>query len=195
MADIKLQSRAKIPTIYGVFEVMAYAKSEGELMPHVTLMTPYLNVDEPVLLRIHSECMTGDVFASQKCDCGDQLDFSLKEINNQSGIVIYLRQEGRGIGLIEKLKAYELQNQGYDTVDANIKLGHQADSRDYMDAINILKDLGISKVRLMTNNPEKLDFLDANGIQVLERIPIVLPINKHSEEYLETKKTRMGHIL
>ena len=139
--------------------------------------------------------MTGDVFHSLKCDCKDQLQTSLDYVQKHNGIVIYLRQAGRGIGLIEKLKAYQLQDQGLDTVDANLKLGHQADERDYQDAIDILEFLGVKKVRLLTNNPEKVTFLNEHGIEVIERIPIVLATQEYSEDYFATKQYKMAHIL
>lgn len=195
MAKIKLYSEARVPTKYGEFDFLAFAQKDNEKMPHVAIVSPDLDLSTPVMLRIHSECMTGDVFNSYKCDCGDQLDQSFKMIQKHNGIIIYLRQEGRGIGLIEKLKAYKLQEQGYDTVDANLKLGHQADQRDYIDAITILDYLQIQEVELLTNNPEKVTYLEENGIKVSKRLPLVLPPHKESEDYFETKKNRMGHIL
>ena len=194
MAKIKLYSQARVPTKYGDFDMLAFAQSDGDKMPHVAIVSPEMDISSPVMLRIHSECMTGDVFHSYKCDCGDQLDFSFKMIQEHHGIIIYLRQEGRGIGLIEKLKAYKLQEQGYDTVDANLMLGHQADQRDYGDAISILQQLNITEVDLLTNNPEKLNHLRKEGIQVRNRIPIVLPAHDASKGYFETKKNRMGHL-
>jgi len=195
MIDITLYSQARVPTKFGEFDILAFAKVDHEKMPHVALVSPMIDKSKPVLLRIHSECMTGDVFFSHKCDCGDQLEASLDLISKENGVVIYLRQEGRGIGLIEKLKAYKLQEEGYDTVDANLKLGHQADQRDYSDAVSILKFLEINEVNLITNNPEKMDFLVSHEIKVNKRIPIVLEAHKESEDYFKTKKDRMGHIL
>jgi GTP cyclohydrolase II len=194
MDEVSLRSEALVPTDYGEFRMMAFAQMESEKMPHLAIVSPSINVEKPVLLRIHSECMTGDVFQSKKCDCGEQLEWSLKQVAETNGLVIYLRQEGRGIGLIEKLKAYKLQQNGLDTVDANLALGHQADSRDYQDAVTILKHLNISIVNLLTNNPEKLDYLVSNGIQVENRVPIVLPTKKENLSYFATKKNRMGHL-
>ncbi len=194
MGEIKLFSEARVPTKYGSFDMLAFAQKDSDKMPHVAIVSPHFKKDSVVLLRIHSECMTGDVFNSYKCDCGDQLDLSFQLIQEHHGIIIYLRQEGRGIGLIEKLKAYKLQEQGLDTVDANLQLGHQADQRDYEDAISILNYLGIENVDLLTNNPEKIDYLNNHGVQVRKRVPIVLPAHRESKEYFETKKTRMGHL-
>ena len=195
MSKVTLQSQARVPTEFGRFDVLAFAQKAGDMMPHVVMVSPHVDGKDPVVLRIHSECMTGDVFHSLKCDCKDQLQNSLDYVQKHKGIVIYLRQEGRGIGLIEKLKAYQLQDQGLDTVDANLKLGHQADERDYEDAIDILEFLGVKRVRLLTNNPEKVTFLNEHGIEVIERIPIVLPTQEYSEDYFATKKYKMGHIL
>lgn len=194
MSEISFQSEALVPTGFGDFRVLAFAKNQNEPMPHVAIVSPNIDNNKTVLLRIHSECMTGDVFGSNKCDCGEQLDFSLNEINKHNGIVIYLRQEGRGIGLIEKLKAYKLQEEGLDTVDANLVLGHQADSRDYDDAVAILKYLDIHTVNILTNNPEKLNFLIANGIKVESRIPIVIPTKEENKAYFDAKEKRMGHL-
>lgn len=194
MSKLKLQSEASVPTEYGEFDILAFAKNSRELMPHVVLKSKFLDTSKPVLIRIHSECMTGDVFQSLKCDCKDQLHVSMNQVFKENGILIYLRQEGRGIGLIEKLKAYNLQDEGYDTVEANLKLGHQADERDYSDAIDILKYFKISEVKVLTNNPEKIHYLKEYGIKVTERIPIVLPSQKYSKKYFDTKAEKMGHI-
>jgi len=194
MSKVVLQSQALVPTEYGKFKVMAFAKNESDLMPQVAIVSPGLDVSKPVLIRIHSECMTGDVFGSSKCDCGEQLEVSLESISKFNGVVIYLRQEGRGIGLIEKLKAYKLQEEGMDTVDANLALGHQADSRDYTDAVSILKFLNVRKVKVLTNNPEKLEFLESSDIEVVERIPIILPTKKDNKSYFDTKRSKMGHL-
>lgn len=195
MSRLKLQSEATVPTDFGNFRFLSYAKSNSDMMPHLAIVSPLLDTAKPVLLRIHSECMTGDVFASKKCDCGQQLHASLKAVSDQAGVVVYLRQEGRGIGLIEKLKAYKLQENGMDTVDANLALGHQADSRDYSDAVAILKDLGISKVRVLTNNPDKIEYLKSSDVEVVSREAIILPTKSENESYFETKKNRMGHLL
>lgn len=194
MNEIDMKSEALVPTSYGDFRMMTFAKTSDEKMPHMAIVSPLLNPDAPVLLRIHSECMTGDVFQSSKCDCGEQLEVSLKEVAENNGLVIYLRQEGRGIGLIEKIKAYKLQQDGLDTVDANLALGHQADAREYQDAIAILEYLNIKKVNLMTNNPLKIGYLEDHGMIVNKRVPIILPTKKENIGYFETKRNRMGHL-
>lgn len=151
---------------------------------------------DSVLIRIHSECLTGDVFGSKRCDCGEQLDLALRNIAKEgTGILIYMRQEGRGIGLINKLKSYKLQEEGYDTVEANIKLGFSPDLRTYDIAASILKSLNVFNIRLMTNNPEKINGLNEFGIKVLERVPIQIKENNINEFYLKTKKEKMNHIL
>lgn len=192
---IKRQSEANIPTGTGLFRMIAYAKDADELMPHVAMVSGEDVGSEDVMVRIHSECLTGDLFGSKRCDCGEQLAKSLHIISKKGGVLIYLRQEGRGIGLINKLKAYQLQDQGLNTIDANIHLGFEPDQRDYEVAGCILKDLGIQSVKLLTNNPTKVDGLNTYGIKVSERIPIVIPPNKDNEEYLKTKEDLMGHIL
>ncbi|MGA0334556.1 MAG: GTP cyclohydrolase II, partial [Kiritimatiellia bacterium] len=148
------------------------------------------------LVRVPSECLTGDVLHSMRCDCGDQLHHCMQEVQQAGrGIILYMRQEGRGIGLGAKLKAYALQDQGMDTVEANLALGFDADQREYLSSALILKDLGVEKIRLMTNNPAKVDGLNQNGIEVVERIPVLIPSNPHNAKYLETKRTRLGHLL
>lgn len=193
--NIKKQSEAKIPTPKGTFIMKAYAESKDDLMPHVVLVHEDLDKTENVVLRIHSECLTGDLFGSMRCDCGEQLAESLNIINEEKGILIYLRQEGRGIGLINKLKAYNLQDEGLNTIDANIHLGFEPDERDYEVAGAILSDLGIKSVRILTNNPTKVDGLNDYGIAVTERMPIIITPNKDNEGYLKTKEDLMGHIL
>jgi len=162
---------------------------------HVALIRGPLAQNEPVLVRIHSECLTGDVFGSLRCDCRDQLHAAQKLIANQSGVLIYMRQEGRGIGLANKIKAYELQSQGLDTVEANYKLGFQADHRKYGLSAQILKQLNISKIRLLTNNPEKINELRHFGIDVTERISLEIPANEKNKNYLKTKREKLGHLL
>jgi 3,4-dihydroxy 2-butanone 4-phosphate synthase/GTP cyclohydrolase II len=167
---------------------------EKDLFPHVVLHSPAARGAVP-LARIHSECMTGDMFHSTRCECGEQLDRSLEEIGKKGGVLIYLRQEGRGIGLVEKLKAYNLQDEGLNTIEANEALGHQSDSRSYEVAASILKDLKIPVIRLMTNNPLKVKALEAFGIEVKERVPLVIEARPENAGYLEVKRAVMGHYL
>ena len=190
-------AKAKLPTKYGEFMMYGYQdKVTGQ--HHEALVMGDISKDESVLCRVHSECLTGDAFGSLKCDCGQQFDFAMKKIaENGSGVLVYLTQEGRGIGILNKIKAYALQEQGMDTVDANLALGLPEDARDYTCAVQILKDLGARKLRLMTNNPKKVDALnfEGTGIEVVERVPIVIQSQKFDEFYLSTKKVRMGHLL
>lgn len=155
----------------------------------------YKGSERGVPLRIHSECMTGDVFGSARCDCGDQLSASLSYLEQNGGLLIYLRQEGRGIGLTNKIKAYTLQEQGYDTIDANLKLGFHQDLRNYTTAIQILNHYEIKRVAILTNNPEKINALTESGIEITERVPIQIPSNPHNEAYLQTKQQKMQHLL
>lgn len=185
-------AHSQLPTERGDFEILTFA-SEHPQLPHVVLRTPQMG--EIPVVRIHSECMTGDVFGSLRCDCGNQLHASMDYIQQHGGAIIYLRQEGRGIGLTEKIKAYALQEKGADTIEANLALGHSADERNYKDAIDILHALGWNTIQLMTNNPEKIKQLEQGGIQVNQRIPIVIQANAHNQQYLQTKSTKMGHWL
>ena len=184
-----------MPTQYGHFRLIPFRqKSNG--LEHVALIKGDLKGDDPVLVRVHSSCATGDIFGSLRCDCGDQLHKALQMVEKEGrGAVIYLNQEGRGIGLMEKMRAYKLQENGMDTVDANICLGHQADERDYGVGAQIVRHLGITKMRLMTNNPVKRVGLEAYGLTVVENIPIEVEPNPYNEFYMKTKKERMGHIL
>ncbi len=183
-----------LPTKYGTFQVIAY-KYQVDDLPNLVLHTDRLDVSKPVYVRIHSECMTGDVFGSSKCDCGEQLDYSMKWVQQHGGVIIYLRQEGRGIGLINKLKAYNLQNEGFDTKDANLELGFHEDSREYTPAVEILEDMGINRIRLLTNNPEKISAFADTDIEVVERVSIEIAPQSDNLGYLLTKKQRMGHLL
>ncbi|HYF83243.1 MAG TPA: bifunctional 3,4-dihydroxy-2-butanone-4-phosphate synthase/GTP cyclohydrolase II [Clostridia bacterium] len=186
---------AFMPTKYGEFRVMAYESTiSGE--HHVALVKGDVTTDEPVLVRVHSECLTGDAFGSLRCDCGEQFAEAARMIEQEGrGVLLYMRQEGRGIGLVNKIRAYELQDTGVDTVDANVMLGFPADLRDYGIGAQILKDIGIKKLRLITNNPKKLKGLSGYGLEVIERVPIEVGANIKNERYLHTKKERMGHML
>jgi GTP cyclohydrolase II len=194
--SIKKQAETLLPTGWGTFKLLAYARRSDNPLPHIVLISEkYSPINEPTLVRIHSECMTGDVFHSRRCDCGEQLDIALQKANEEGGIVIYLRQEGRGIGLINKIKAYNLQDKGLNTAEANIHLGFKDDARTYEEAIYILKDLGIQNINLLTNNPLKIKALEAGGIRVHERMPILVNSNKENDFYLRTKRDLMGHLL
>ena len=193
---IRFEAEAKLPTIHGDFRVRGYYDTRTTA-DHVAIIAGNPTGDD-VLIRMHSECITGEAFGSLKCECGPQLDFALEQIANdpQGGIVIYLRgQEGRGIGLLNKLKAYALQDTGLDTVDANLALGLPSENREYGAAVSILRDLGVNSVRLMTNNPAKSDFLNQAGIKVNSYVPIIVGEAAQNQQYLETKRARMGHII
>lgn len=188
-------AEAKFPTKYGNFTIMAY-KSTVDTDEHVALVMGDVGDGRPVLVRVHSECVTGDVFGSLRCDCGDQVDMAMKMIAREGrGVFLYMRQEGRGIGLHNKLKAYELQDQGLDTVEANIALGFDADLRDYGIGAQILADLGLHDIRLLTNNPKKIIGLESYGLKVIESIRLVVKPTAHNKRYLKTKKEKMEHLL
>lgn len=192
---VEMGVEVDMPTEYGHFHLIPFRqKSNG--LEHIAIIKGNLAGDEPVMVRVHSSCATGDIFGSMRCDCGDQLHQALKMIEAEGrGAVIYLNQEGRGIGLMEKMKAYKLQEDGMDTVDANLCLGHQADERDYGVGAQILRHLGITKMRLITNNPVKRVGLESYGLSVVENVPIEITPNPYNEFYMKTKKERMGHVL
>jgi 3,4-dihydroxy 2-butanone 4-phosphate synthase/GTP cyclohydrolase II len=190
---IKEETRVKMPTKYGDFELIAFTQlNTGEV--HMALKKGNWEKDEPVLVRVHSSCMTGDILGSLRCDCGDQLHNAMKMVQAEGkGLVLYMNQEGRGIGLLNKLKAYKLQEQGMDTVEANLKLGFSMDERDYGVGAQILRELNITKLKLISNNPKKRAGLLGYGLEIVETVPIEILPNKHNEKYLETKRDKMGH--
>ncbi len=184
----------KLPTDHGEFDCHLY-RVETDGSHHLALSRGAIDPAKPVIVRVHSECLTGDVFHSQRCDCGGQLDAALEHIAREGGVLLYLRQEGRGIGLAAKIHAYKLQEQGYDTVEANEKLGFASDLRDYGMGAQILHDLGVRRIRLLTNNPKKVVGLEGYSLEIVEQLPIRLPANPHNTRYLDTKRDRMGHRL
>ena len=192
---IERVAEARLPTRYGPFQAIAY-KSHVDTGEHIALTIGEWTEEEPVLVRIHSECLTGDVFGSMRCDCGEQIDLALQQISQEgSGIFLYMRQEGRGIGLHNKIKAYSLQDQGLDTVEANETLGFEPDLRHYGVGAQILRDLGVRKLNLLTNNPKKVVGLSGFDLEIVDRIPVEAEVTDENRTYMKTKKARMGHIL
>lgn len=191
---VKREVDVRMPTDFGTFQAIAYT-NEVDNKEHVAFVKGKIDSSLPVLVRVHSECLTGDVFHSHRCDCGPQLEAALRQIEEAgSGVLLYMRQEGRGIGLINKLRAYSLQEQGLDTVEANIKLGFAADLRDYGIGAQILKDVGVRDIRLLTNNPRKIKGLEGYGLNVVERVPLQMAENEDNTGYLHTKKAKLGHL-
>lgn len=192
---LKLQAESNVPTDFGEFRMMAFSENEKDWMPHMALIAKNTDLSKPVNVRIHSECITGEVFHSQKCECGQQLDSAMQYMQENGGMIIYLRQEGRNIGIINKLKAYALQEKGLDTVQANLELGLPADDRDFGIAIDILTTLNVTSLNLMTNNPDKIKIIQDSTIGFNARIPLQIKSNDASASYLKTKKEFFGHLL
>jgi len=192
---IEVGEEVDMPTAYGHFRIIPFRQKVGGL-EHFALIKGEWKEDEPILVRVHSSCMTGDILGSQRCDCGEQLHRAMQKIEEEGrGVIVYMQQEGRGIGLMNKLAAYKLQEEGYDTVDANLCLGFKADERDYGCGAQMLRHLGVHKMRLMTNNPVKRVGLEAYGLEIVENVPIEVTPNKYNLRYLQTKQQRMGHTL
>ncbi len=188
------QGETALPTSWGNFKMIAYSVSEEEPMPHLAMIHENFDPTKPVHLRIHSECLTGDLFHSHRCDCGEQLDGAMKIAAEKGGVVLYLRQEGRGIGLINKIKAYNLQDQGLNTAEANSHLGLDVDGRHYDIAVQMMQDLKIDRVHLLTNNPLKIKAIENSNVKVISRIPLVTTPRAENFNYLKTKKDLMGHL-
>lgn len=192
--NLQLQAEARMPTPWGNFRMMAFAPTAEDWMPQIAMVHEAFDPSRPTFVRMHSECITGDLFGSQRCDCGEQLHYAMERINAEQGVLLYLRQEGRGIGIINKLKAYQLQDQGLDTIDANLHLGLEVDARQYDVAISMLHHLGIRQIHLLTNNPEKIDALEQSDFEILSRVPIIIPPQSGNADYLRTKQFKMGHL-
>jgi GTP cyclohydrolase II len=189
--NITQSNIANLPTKYGKFKIKAYKHNFQE---HLVLMSEGFETLKTPYVRIHSECLTGDTFGSLKCDCQNQLDLALKFIAKEGGVIIYHRQEGRNIGLLNKVNAYALQDKGRNTIEANLELGFSEDDRDYSVVEHIFKDLNIKQIKLITNNPKKIEFIKSLGVDIQERIPSITKVNKYNEEYINTKKACMGHL-
>lgn len=192
---IKIQAETHIPTDYGNFKIIAFSDSEKDSEPQIALIAEHTDFSQPVNVRLHSECITGEVFHSQKCECGQQLNAAMEYMQHHGGIIIYLRQEGRSIGIINKLRAYALQEKGLDTVQANLELGLPADNRNFNVAVDILHLLGIKEINLLTNNPDKIKAIEDSDIILNHRIPLQMKATKYSRNYLKTKKRYFGHLL
>lgn len=192
---LKIQARSKIPTDYGIFTVYAFSESEEDWSPHLVLVAENTDFSRTVNVRFHSECITGEVFHSKKCECGQQLDAAMKYMSENGGVIIYLRQEGRNIGIINKLRAYKLQEKGLDTVEANLKLGLPADGRNFDIAVEMLNILKIREINLLTNNPDKIKSIENSEIILNSRIPLEIASNEVNESYLIKKKDYFGHFL
>ncbi|MGC9350406.1 MAG: GTP cyclohydrolase II [Sulfurovum sp.] len=190
--EIEESGIANLPTRHGRFKIKAYKDGSQE---HLAIMSEDFDTLNDPIVRIHSECLTGDALGSLKCDCNNQLNLALELIAKEGGLVIYHRQEGRNIGLLNKVNAYSLQDEGFNTVEANLKLGFKADERDYGAVGYILKDLGVTEMRLVTNNPRKIAFVESLGIDVIQRIPAITEVQKYNERYLQVKKNQLGHML
>lgn len=192
---LTIQAQSNIPTDFGIFSVYAFSEHEDDWNPHLVWVAEHTDFSKTVNVRFHSECITGEVFHSRKCECGQQLDAAMKYMSEHGGMIIYLRQEGRNIGIINKLRAYALQEKGFDTVEANLKLGLPADGRDFGIAVEMLNLLNVKEINLMTNNPEKLKSLENSGIALNRRIPLEIESNETNGGYLSKKKDYFGHLL
>ena len=191
---LKIQAEAHVPTELGNFRIVAFSDRDDDWMPHMAIIANNTDFSKAVNVRFHSECITGEVFHSKKCECGQQLDYAMKYMQEHGGIIIYLRQEGRNIGIINKLKAYALQEKGLDTVEANLQLGLPADDRNFESAIEILNLLNVKEINLLTNNPEKIRYAENGGLKLNSRIPLIITSTPESEDYLKVKEKYFGHL-